>query len=316
MVEPWRGTAARGINRRSMRPALLIWNPASGGGRRHARNVPEIVRRLAAAGYQVAVQPTAEPGHATALAARACDAGGCEVVFGLGGDGTLREIAVGLIGRNVPLAILPGGTTNVLALALGVPADPVRAAALHELLPHEARALDVGLAAGHPFLMMISAGIDSDVLRRASQSSKRRFGRFAVAAQALAALRAWDSPMRTLVAGDRRAAGSFVVASNVRYYGGPFEITPAASPLDGDLDFAVFSKQGRTAMVELVLDVLTGTHLTRGDFTTWKGKAARLEGEGEAWVQIDGDPLRVELPIEIAMAPERLSVLLPTNPPA
>jgi diacylglycerol kinase family enzyme len=296
-----------------LRPALLIWNPASGGGRRHASHVPEIVRRLAAAGYDVAVSPTTEPGHATALAAQACRGGGCEAVFGLGGDGTLREIAVGLIGKEVPLAILPGGTTNVLALALGVPADPLRAAGLYG--ETATRALDVGVAGGHPFLMMVSAGFDSEVLRRASQASKKRFGRVAVVAQALAALRAYDSPLRTLAGGDRRAEGSFVVASNIRYYGGPFEITPRASPLDGELDFAVFSRRGRVAILELALDVLTGTHLTRGDFETWKGKAARLEGEGEAWVQIDGDPLRLELPIEIGLATERLSILLPTGAP-
>jgi diacylglycerol kinase family enzyme len=293
------------------RPALLIWNPASGGGRRHAARMPEIVRALAAAGFDVTVQPTTEPGHATALAAEACRLSGCEAVFGLGGDGTLREIAVALVGKEVPLAILPGGTTNVLALALGVPAHPLRAAQLYGAT--EVRALDVGIAAGIPFLMMVSAGVDSEVLRRASQASKKRFGRLAVAAQALAALRAYDAPIRALVDGDRRVEGSFVVASNIRYYGGPFEITPRADPLDGELDFAVFSGKGGLAMLELALDVVTGTHLSRGDFASWKGKSARLEGSGEAWVQIDGDPLRLALPIEIAVAPERLNVLLPTT---
>jgi len=309
------------------RPALLIWNPASGGGRRWGARVGEIVERLAAAGFEVEVEPTTEPGHATELATAACNArrgGACEVVFGLGGDGTLREIAVGLIGQEMPLAILPGGTTNVLALALGIPANPLRAAGLYGST--ERRALDVGVArptapsspggAAIPFLMMLSAGIDSEVLRRASPGAKKRFGRWAVAAQALRALRSWESPLRTLVAGERRVTGSFVVASNIRYYGGAFEITPAASPLDGELDFAVYSKHGRIALLELALDVLTGTHLTRDDFATWKGKLARLDGEGETWIQIDGDPLRVELPVEIALAPERLSVLLPINPRA
>jgi diacylglycerol kinase family enzyme len=259
------------------------------------------------------VKPTTEPGHATTLAADACRLGGCDVVFGLGGDGTLREIAAALIGKEVPLAILPGGTTNVLALALGVPANPLRAARLYGST--EVRALDVGIAAGIPFLMMVSAGVDSEVLRRASQAAKKRFGRLAVAAQALAALPAYDPPTWTLVDGDRRVAGSFVMASNIRYYGGPFEITPRADPLDGQLDFAVFSGTGGLAMLELALDVVTGTHLSRGDFVTWKGKAARLEGDGEAWVQIDGDPLRLTLPIEIALASERLSLLLPTVAP-
>ncbi len=231
------------------------------------------------------------------------------MVFGLGGDGTLREIAVGLIGRSVPLAILPGGTANVLALELGVPADPLRAAALYGAT--QVRALDVGIAAGIPFLMMVSVGIDSDILRRASPNAKMRFGRLAVAAQTVAAVRDYSMPVHTVVAGDRRVAGTFVVASNIRYYGGPFRITPSADPLDGLLDFAVFSGRGRLAMLQLALDVVTGTHLSRGDLASWKGKSARLEGVGEVWAQIDGDPLRLTLPIEIALAPERLNLLLP-----
>ena len=266
-----------------------------------AARLPEIVRVLASAGFEVAVQPTTEPGHATALAADACRLGGCEVVFGLGGDGTLREIAVALIGKEVPLAILPGGTTNVLALALGVPANPLRAAELYGAT--EARALDVGTAAGIPFLMMMTAGIDSEVLRRVSQASKKRFGRLAVAAQALAAMRAYDAPIRTMVAGDRRATGSFVVGQQHPLLRRPVRDHAARRSARRAARLRRVLGEGRLAMLELALDVVTGTHLSRGDFATWKGTSARLEGDGEAWVQIDGDPLRLTLPIEIALAP-------------
>jgi diacylglycerol kinase (ATP) len=300
-----------------LRPALLIWNPASGGGRRFGGRIPAIRTLLAERGFDVTVQPTTEPGHATALAADACRLGGCDVVFGMGGDGTLREIAVALLGTGVALGILPGGTTNVLALALDVPAHPVKAAALYrasDTASLDLRELDVGVVGAIPFLMMVTVGVDSEILRRASQTAKNRFGRLAVAAQALAAVRAYGSPTYTLVAGDRRLSGTFLAVSNIRYYGGPFEITPRADPLDGQLDFAAFSGAGRLSILELALDVLTGTHLSRGDFATWQGAAATIEGAGEAWMQIDGDPIRLALPIEIALAPERLKLLLPGRP--
>lgn len=299
-----------------MRPALLIWNPASGDGRRLGDRIPAIRALLAERGFDVSVAPTTAPGHATALAAEACRASGCDVVFGMGGDGTLREIAVGLIGTGAPLAILPGGTANVLALALGVPAHPLKAAALYRSAgdgPLAVRELDVGVAAGIPFLMMVTVGVDAAILRRATQPAKARFGRLAVGAQALAAIREYGSPAHTVVAGDRRATGSFLAISNIRYYGGPFEITPRADPLDGVLDFAVFSGSGRFAMLGLALDVVTGTHLSRGDFVTWKSAAGRIEGEGPVWVQLDGDPMRFTLPIEIALAPERLKILMPAR---
>lgn len=308
-----------------MRPALLIWNPASGGGRRFGDRVPEVRSLLAARGFDVTVAPTTEPGHATVLAAEACRRRGCDVVFGMGGDGTLREIAVGLLGTGVPLAILPGGTTNVLALALHVPAHPVRAAALYRAPGHRlpgdpplsddgelsSRDFDVGVAGGLPFLMMMTAGVDSAILRRASQRAKKRFGRLAVAAQALGAMREHGSPTYTLVTGSRRVAGTFVAASNIRYYGGPFELTPRADPLDGQLDFAVFAGASPWSILGFALDVVTGTHLARTDLTVWKGTAARLDGEADAWLQIDGDPIRLHLPIEIGLAPQRLRILLP-----
>jgi diacylglycerol kinase (ATP) len=297
---------------------LLIWNPASGGGRRFGGRIPTIRSLLAEGGFDVTVEPTTEPGHATALAASACRLGGCDVVFGMGGDGTLREIAVALAGTGVALGLLPGGTTNVLALALDVPAHPVKAAALYRArdgAPLDLRELDVGVAAGIQFLMMVTVGVDSEILRRASQTAKRRFGRLAVAAQALAALKAYRPTTYTLVDRDHRASGSFVAASNIRYYGGPFEIAPGADPLDGQLDFAVFSGTGRLKTLELALDVLTGTHLARADLETWQGSAARIEGDGEAWLQIDGDPIRLGLPVEIGLAPERLKILLPGSNP-
>jgi diacylglycerol kinase family enzyme len=293
--------------------ALLIWNPASGGGRRFGDRIPEIRSLLAAGGFAVTAAPTAEPGHATALAAEACRPGGCDVVFGMGGDGTLREIAVGLLGSSIPLAILPGGTANVLALALSVPAHPVRAAALYRAAELESRAFDVGVAGGIPFLMMVSAGVDSAILRRASQRAKERFGRLAVAAQAPAAMREHGSPTYTLVAGERRVAGTFVVASNIRYYGGRFEITPRADPFDGRLDFAVFAGSGPWSILGFALDVAAGAHLSRADLTVWQGTSARIEGAGEVWLQIDGDPIRLALPIQIGLAPHRLRILLPST---
>jgi diacylglycerol kinase family enzyme len=301
-----------------VRSALLIWNPASGGGRRWGGRIPAIRATLAERGFDVAVRPTGAPGEATAIAEEARRSGGVDVVFGMGGDGTLREIAVALHGSEIALAILPAGTTNVLALALDVPPHPLHAAALYRApaeSPLRVGELDVGVAAGIPFLMMVTAGVDSEILRRASQRSKKRFGRLAVAAQALAALPGYASPIYTLDSGDRRAAGSFVAVSNIPYYGGPFVLTPRADPLDGQLDFAVFAGSGPLATLGFALDVATGTHTSRQDLTAWKGTAARLEGEGEAWLQIDGDPIRLALPIEIALAPPRLKLLLPERQP-
>src|SRR3990167_1624330 len=109
-----------------MRRAALIFNPVAGPARLRDP-LPSLCASLFALGFDLQLRPTEAPGEARALA-RAAAAGGAEVVFALGGDGTLREVAEGLAGSSCALGALPGGTTNVVARALGLPLTPIAAA--------------------------------------------------------------------------------------------------------------------------------------------------------------------------------------------
>ena len=132
--------AARGSSRRDLqgtafvsagRRLVAIYNPTSGGGH-FRRDVPLIVESLAALGFTVEEAPTQRPGHATVLAAKAVEAG-AEVVCAIGGDGTVNEVVNGMAGSRAPLAVIPTGTVNVLALELGIPLDPPDACRLAAL---------------------------------------------------------------------------------------------------------------------------------------------------------------------------------------
>jgi diacylglycerol kinase (ATP) len=101
---------------------LAISNPsASGGGYR--RDMPRIMEALNALGYEVDARHTTAPGDATAFARQAVTQS-FELVCAIGGDGTVNETVNGLAGSGVPLAIVPTGTVNVLAMELGIPLDP------------------------------------------------------------------------------------------------------------------------------------------------------------------------------------------------
>jgi diacylglycerol kinase family enzyme len=106
------------------RRATLLFNPTA-GGRRAARALPAIVALLEAR-FDLALAPTASPEAGREVARRAIEESR-EVLFALGGDGTLNVLADVLAGSDVALAPLPGGTTNVVALALGLPRDPLAA---------------------------------------------------------------------------------------------------------------------------------------------------------------------------------------------
>lgn len=296
-----------------MHPILVIWNPVS-GGRRWGRRIPELRSRLTAHGFDPSVRTTRRPGDASELARQAALGGDYEAVFGLGGDGTLREVAVGLLGTGVPLGILPAGTTNVLAAAFGVPANPLAASASYRWPAGEppTREMDVGLCGGRPFLMMISAGVDAAVLARTSQAAKRRWGRLAVVAHSVAVLRSYGFPAFTVRSQERLASGSFTVISNLPLYGGPFAIAPRADALDRLLDVTVFAGRGAVATLGFAMDVVLESHLRRPDVEAWRAASVVIEGEGTLPMQIDGDPVQLELPLTVSLAAERLRVLLPS----
>ena len=110
-----------------MKSAALIFNPRAGAW--GATDLVERIRReLEGGNYRVELLGTDHPGHASELAADAA-ARGIEAVLAFGGDGTLREAAAGLLGAETSVAPIPGGTTNVVAGAFGLPQNPLTAAA-------------------------------------------------------------------------------------------------------------------------------------------------------------------------------------------
>ncbi|MCB0123681.1 MAG: diacylglycerol kinase family lipid kinase [Caldilineaceae bacterium] len=104
---------------------------------------------------------------------------GVDVVAAYGGDGTVAEVASALIGTDIPLAILPGGTANVLSLELGIPGNLVQAARLATGLRSRRRKIDAGEVNGHHFLLRVGIGFEAGIVQRADRSLKDRLGFFA-----------------------------------------------------------------------------------------------------------------------------------------
>ncbi len=293
-----------------MRRAVLIYNPKSGRGH-HADLLPALLAALRQGGIAATPHPTAAPGHASGLAREA--AGRAELALAFGGDGTVREVACGLLGTGRTLGILPGGTTNVLARALGLPLDPLVAAAEAGRLP--VRTLDVGLAGEQPFLMMVSAGIDARILARIDAGWKRRFGQAAIAAQAVRDWWEYDYPELELRCGDRSLAGSFVAVANIPLYAGRFVLAPEARPDDGRLDGVVLHPLGRRANLGFALDLFLARHQERGHVAFLPLREGVLSGPPGAAYQIDGDVGAGCLPVAIGLSPHRLPVLAPAPSP-
>jgi diacylglycerol kinase (ATP) len=293
-----------------MRPAVLIYNPAAGSGRQRAL-LDALGQALRAGGFATHAIATRGPGDATRLAAAAREEG-AEAVFVLGGDGTVREAAAALLGGEVPLAILPGGTTNVLAHALGVPASPLAAARAHATSP--VRRLDVGLCAGLPFLMMASAGFDAFVLGRLDPQLKRRLGRAGIALQGLRELARYAWPRLELTVDGAPREASFAAVANIPYYAGRYRLIPGARCDDRCLDLVTFSGDGYLDTLSFALDLARGRHLERADVTVSPIAEVVIHGPPGAHVQIDGDLCGEPVPVTIRLAEDTLPVLAPHDP--
>jgi YegS/Rv2252/BmrU family lipid kinase len=257
-----------------MKKAALIFNPRAGSWRTEKRIVA-IRAALTEAGYATKPLPTQAPGHASQLAGEAAESG-FEVVFTFGGDGTLREAAAGLVGSDTALAPVPGGTVNVVAMALGLPQDPVRAARM--MKGAEPFDMDVGMCGEEAFLMQTSAGLDAHIMGNLRPGLKRRFGKAAIVLAGLNRLATYGFPEIGLVADGRPLTASLVAVCNLSYYAGPFKMAPDASVSDRLLDLVIFRGSGRLRTLAFGLNLIFGRHLHRPDVEVVRVKMVTLRG--------------------------------------
>lgn len=284
--------------------AVLIYNPAA-GRRGHKRLLPRLMETLERSGLALEAVATAAPGDATRIAREAANAGDRDGVLVLGGDGTVREAAVGLLDTGVPLGILPGGTANVLAQALGFPTDPLHAATL--LHDSSVRSFDVGLCGETPFLMMASSGLDAVVMGSVDPGLKATFGPAGVFLSGLKSWWTYDYPELTLEVDGETVRATFAAACNIPLYGGPFRLAPEARFDDGLLDVALF-RGGRGDTVGFAVDVLRGSHLDRPDVEVRRVEEVVFHGPEGTCLQVDGDACGESLPARTRVGDRKLQV--------
>lgn len=289
--------------------AVLIYNPRAGSWRTE-RLTTEICGTLKRSGYDIEPLPTQAPGHASELA-RQSAAAGVDFVFAHGGDGTLREAAAGLLGSQTALAPIPGGTTNVIARALGLPNNPLGAA--RRLADAESFAMDVGVCGREIFLMQTSAGIDAHIMGRLRPGLKRRFGKAAIAYSGLLSLHSYEYPAIDLVADGRPLTASLMAVCNLSYYAGPYQMAPEASTSDRVLDLVLFRGAGRWATVGFARDLFLGRHLRRQDVEMLRVEEVEIRGPANLSIQLDGDTLPIEPPVTLGLHPQTIRMLRPSS---
>ena len=289
---------------------MFLVNPASGNGATGKR-WPELQRQAADFGLAGHVEVSTRRGGLADLARSAAE-DGAELVVAVGGDGTVHEVANGLLraaGRPLPqLGILPRGTGDDFVRALGIPTADIDA--LSVLRDGRARDLDVGrvtyLTGGGEaqsfFVSMAGVGMSGAVARRLNTTSKRLGGKVAGLVATFAVFSRWRNvDVRVTVGGEQRDGRmEDVLVGNTEFHNGGMRLCPGARPDDGVFDVLLIGDVTKAELVRVLPKLYRGTHLPHPKAELLRGATVSVDSSTPLPIELDGEqpgttPARFEL---------------------
>ena len=271
-----------------MNKILFILNPIAGGGK--AKGLEDmIVDEMKNRDIEYSIIKTKKPNDATKIA-REGILEGYNLIVAVGGDGTLNEIARAVLGTDVSLGMIPGGTGNDMARTLDMPLDPKEA--LDNILNHQKKTIDVGYVNGELFLNIASTGLDSAVVEGAKKYKKKYQGSTAYSISMLENLFKFrKKPMKIEVDGELIEEEIYLVAvGNGRTYGGGFKILPMAKLDDGYFHICVVKNVAKPLLLVLFPSILFGKHtLFKKYVSVYQAREVTIKTDSELFLKVDGE---------------------------
>lgn len=297
----------------------VVINPAAGQDEPVLSTLNSVFR---SAGIDWDVSITKAAGDATAQARQAAE-NGADVVAAYGGDGTVAEVASGLIGTSVPLAILPGGTANAMSSELRIP-QQLRPAA--ELICSDntvVRKIDMGEANGRKFILRVGVGFEAAMVEKADRELKDRFGNFAYLWAAVQNLiQPQISQYKLLIDGQQVETEGLtcIIANSGNLAQRNLSLLPGIDISDGLLDVIVIQPAGLRMFVDLVggitgllnMEANGGNVDAQGQRTVqwWQAKEVSLIATPAQSVQVDGEVLSTP-EVACRVLPQAVRVITP-----
>jgi len=290
---------------------LVIVNPSSGRGRGQAL-LPPIVEAFDLLGVEADVKVSTDATHLRTLVAQARDAGAERVAI-VGGDGTLHAAVAELAGSTTAMAVIPTGTGDDNARALGIPLDDV-SGAVRVVVEGSVQAVDLGEVtcdgSSEYFLGVLSTGFDSLVNERANTMAWPT-GKARYLAAIVAELRTFSAvPYRASIDGRAVIGNAMLVAiGNGASYGGGMRICPDADQRDGLLNVTWLGGVPVPTFLRVFPSVFTGKHVESPYVATATARSVVLDAPGQL-AYADGERVG-PLPIEVTIRPGLLQVVVP-----
>jgi YegS/Rv2252/BmrU family lipid kinase len=290
-------------------PPIIILNPASKRGAALRRWLEREVKK----NHCGELVFTTQPRHAEQIALEAAQAG--RDVVAVGGDGTVAEVAQGVIssGSQARIGIVPCGNGNDYAWhTLGLPRDHQQA--LQIALHGAAQPMDVGLVNGRSFVNSLGVGIDANIAATAERMKRTTFLRghtlyYAASLTELLFRYRHVPELHVTIDGafhDRRLYAMAAVNLGPTA-GGGFKINPGADPRDGLLDLCLIWKPSQLRALQLLPMVEKGKHIDQPEVQRLRVRAVTMEAAQPIYAHLDGEVMRADR-FDVSILPGALLV--------
>ncbi|MFA5276609.1 MAG: diacylglycerol kinase family protein [Candidatus Omnitrophota bacterium] len=290
----------------------IIINPAAGMGK---SILPIINTSMKEAGIKWEALITHQPQDAARFA-KASVKEKIDALAVYGGDGTLTETISGLIGTGIPLVILPGGSANIMANELGIPADLREACLLLSQKPLVTKTIDVGHFANRYFIVRISLGLEANAVKGAERRSKNRMGIFAYFFSAVEALKKTGATTYYLkIDGqEHKIKGLSCFITNTGNLGfSNITMDKDIDASDGLLDVIVIRKANLGLLKLMAVALFRRQRPENFKLVEhWQGKNIHVFSNPKQMIQSDGEILE-KGPLHIKIIPGAIKVLIPKN---
>ncbi len=277
---------------------LFIVNPISGKGKR-----ADLIRRLQNDGYDVVC--TEYAGHGEILAREAAD----DIVVAVGGDGTVNEVARGIIGTEKKLGIFPCGSGDGLALHLGLAHNYRKA--LETICLGNVRTIDAATINGKHFFSVCGVGFDAMVSEKFARSGKRGLANYIE--QAVLSWKDYEPEKYTLTIDGHtiEKEAVMITVGNSNQWGNGAKVTPLADLSDGELDITIVDRFKNIEIPKLAYMLINGTVYEDHHVHCYRGKYISIIRQSEGPAHADGDWFEAGTMIDIDIIPHALKVLVP-----
>lgn len=289
------------------RRIAFIVNPMAGTNlQRHIRESVE--KHLSPKHFEYEFKFTEHPGHARELAREAA-AEGFDIVAAVGGDGSINEVAAGLVGTPVVLGIVPAGSGNGLAMHLGYGREVDEA--VQKINHSSEKTIDVGLLNGRPFVNLAGIGFDGLVSNMMKGSTWRGFLPYFLKSVE-AGLKYTPNTCR-IELDDRVVIEKCfaITVANGPMYGYNFQIAPAAQLDDGLFEVVVLKDSPRWQYFAAVPSMLNGKIYEAEFVEHFASRKVRISAEGQNFIHLDGEGLVVDGDLNFEIQPQALRILVP-----